>query len=439
MLPVYDLSSAEGRGCFDKCLHLLGQTSSATGDAAKAVTAIIEEVKSSGDEAVVRYMQQWTDPDFDVNRIQVSSKELAAALQALNSDLRSAIEVAIDHARQYQEHIRPDMPPNIMIDGADLGLRFNPVDSVGLTVPGGSASLFSTVIMLGVPAIAAGVGNISVVSPPPNRTSGQTPGDISPVVLATCALLEIDKVYRIGGAQAVAALALGTQRVERVSMIAGPGNIYSQLAKQQLAGLVGTDGGFYGPSEIVVIADEKADARFIAADLLAQAEHDPGKCFLVAWSRQVIDQVIGQISRQVTSRKRRSAIESALGNESCAVLVADCDQAIRVADHIACEHVVLAVADPNALVMKLRHAGAIFLGDRSPMASGDYYAGPSHCLPTGRSARFASGISVYTFLKRTSTVGYQDGMNSSVIENIARMAEAEGLDAHAESARWRSR
>ena len=328
MLPVYDLSSAEGRECFDKCLHLLGQTSSATGDVAKAVTAIIEEVKSSGDDAVVRYMQQWTDPDFDINRIQVSSKELAAALQALNSDLRSAIEVAIDHVRQYQEHIRPEMPPNIMIDGADLGLRFNPVDSVGLTVPGGSASLFSTVIMLGVPAIAAGVENISVVSPPPNRTSGQTPGDISPIVLATCALLGIDKVYRIGGAQAVAALALGTQRVERVSMIAGPGNIYSQLAKQQLAGLVGTDGGFYGPSEIMVIADEKADARFIAADLLAQAEHDPGKCFLVAWSRQVIDQVIGQISRQVTSHKRRSAIESALGNESCAVLVADCDQVI---------------------------------------------------------------------------------------------------------------
>jgi histidinol dehydrogenase len=306
-------------------------------------------------------------------------------------------------------------------------------------VPGGSAVLFSTLIMLAVPAIVAGVDpkKISVVHPLPNRRAGnEGPTDISPIVLAAAHMLGIEKVYRVGGAEAVAALAYGTDTIAPVDFIAGPGNVYGQLAKAQVNGTVGID-GFYGPSEIVTIADETANPVRIASDLIAQAEHDPGKCFLVVWSRGVLDAIIDEVKKQLGQRKRRDAIVRALENESCAVIVKDIDEAAEVANRFAAEHVNLAVVDPDALLAKVRHAGEVFLGDTTPVAAGDYYAGPSHCLPTGTTARFTSGISVYTFLKRTGTVAYHSGMPAQAIDHIARMADAEGLDGHAHSARVR--
>ncbi len=259
------------------------------------------------------------------------------------------------------------------------------------------------------------------------------------MVLATCRLLGVDTVYRIGGAQAVAALAYGTETVEAVDLIAGPGNVYGQLAKQMVAGVVGTDGGFYGPSEIVTLADESADPRCVAADLIAQAEHDPGKCFLVCWSADVAATIVAEVARQLRERGRSQIIERALASESAAVIVANEEEAVAVADRVAAEHVNLAVADPERLLAEIRNGGEFFLGDQSPVASGDYWAGPSHCLPTGTTARFASGVSVYTFLKRSGTVYYRDGMPARAVEHVARLAEAEGLDAHAESARVRGR
>lgn len=439
MIPVYDLTTQDGRAGLDHCLVRLRDTSAARSEAAEVVTAIIEQVRLEGDAAVLRYMRKWTDPHFEARHIRVSADELSAAEAALDPQLRRCIENAIEHVRRYQAHIMPVAPEPITIDGAELGLRFTPIDRVGLAVPGGAAPLFSTLIMLAVPAQVAGVpsANISVIHPPPTRTGEQAAGDINPVVLATCRLLGIERVYRIGGAQAIAALAFGTQTVAKVAMIAGPGNIYVQLAKQQLQGIVGTDQGFYGPSEIVTLADETADPARIASDLIAQAEHDPGKCFVIAWSRKVIDPIVEQVTLQARSLKRRSAIEAALRNDSAAILVADEDAAISVADTIAGEHVHLAVADPQALLGRLRHGGEFFLGDQTPVAAGDYYAGPSHCLPTGTTARFASGLSVYTFLKRSGVVCYPNGMSAETIEAIARLAEAEGLSAHAESARIR--
>ena len=439
MLLIHDLGTSAGRTAFEARLERLCETTSARDESAATVAHIIDDVRQHGDEAVVRYMRKWTDPQFTVDRIRVPPEDLDAAVDQIEPRLKEAIAAAIDHVRTYQMHIKPSDPGQTIIDGAELGLRFTPVDSVALTVPGGTAVLFSTLIMLAVPAHVAGVDpkQMVVLNPPPTRAGGRATGDISPIVQATCSMLGIEKLYRIGGAQGVAAVAWGTECVDRVQMVAGPGNVFVQLAKTQLNGIVGTDGGFYGPSEITTIADQSADPACIAADLIAQAEHDPGRCFLIAWSRTVIDRIVAQICSQLPNRRRRRAIESSLIGDSCAILVVSRDQAINVANSIACEHVHLAVSDPEAMAKQIRHAGEIFLGDRTPVAAGDYYAGPSHCLPTASTARFASGISVYTFLKRSSTVRYRQGMSSATAEAIARLAEAEGLDGHADSARLR--
>ncbi|MCE9589297.1 MAG: histidinol dehydrogenase [Planctomycetes bacterium] len=439
-LKTLDLSTPGGRRALAKLIERLRASASVGGEEGKTVAKIIDDVRRRGDRAVVGYMRRWTDPKFSASRLRVEPSEFRSALRGLDSAMRRTLETSIQNVRAYQGHIRPRDPSPIVLDGATLGLRFTPVSSVGLVVPGGRAAYPSTVIMLAVPAMAAGVPveAISVVTPPPTRRAGELVGDVSPLVLATCAMLGIERVYRIGGAQGVAALALGTKSVSPVDLIVGPGNVFTQLAKQQLAGRVGID-GFYGPSEIVTIADASADPARVASDLIAQAEHDPGRCFLVSWSRGVIDGIRKEIAAQLRSRKRRSAVEQSLRDWSAAVLVRDVKQAVEVADLFAAEHVNLAVRKPEALLEKLSHGGEFFLGDATPVAAGDYIAGPSHCLPTGTTARFASGISVYTFLKRSGTVWYRKGMSRATVDAVARFAEAEGLDGHAESARVRGR
>jgi len=443
LLPILDLASDTGCADFEARLVRLRGTTSLVGDTASLVAEIIEEVRVRGDAALVELMRKFADPDFEFSSIRVEEADFDRAEASLDPALRQSLEASIANVRAYQEHILPPEVVPVTIEGAELGMRHSPVSSVGLTVPGGAAVLFSTVVMLAVPALVAGVDprKIRIVNPPPTRRGPDDDGprDVSPVVLATCRLLGIDTVYRIGGAQAVAALAYGTETVAAVDLIAGPGNVYGQLAKQMVAGVVGTDGGFYGPSEIVTVADETADPRCVASDLIAQAEHDPGKCFLVCWSRDVAQGIVDEVARQLRERGRSEIIERALKSDSAAVLVADEDEAVAVADRVAAEHVSLAVADPERLLGRLRNGGEFFLGDQSPVATGDYYAGPSHCLPTGTTARFASGVSAYTFLRRSGTVFYRNGMPASAIENVARLAEAEGLDAHAESARVRGR
>jgi len=438
LLPTFDLSSAAGRNALTAQIERLRPPVGHDGEAARTVAEINADVRAHGDDAVVKYMRKWTDPAFDAARIRVPEAELDAAERGLSPALRAAILGMIDNVRTYQTHLLPQAPAPIVHGGAELGLRFTPVDSVGLAVPGGTAAYPSSVVMLAIPAIVAGVDpeRISVVTPPPTHTGSGPARDVAPLVLAACKLSGIRHVYRVGGAQGMAALAFGTQSVPAVDMIVGPGNSYVQLAKAQLAGVIGTD-GFYGPSEILTIADASADPRRVASDLIAQAEHDPGKCFLVSWDAAVLARIVAEVGRQVAERKRAPALVRALAADSCAVLTRDEDEAAAVANRIACEHVSLAVRDPDALLPKVRHAGEILLGDATPMASGDYWAGPSHCLPTGTTARFTSGLSPYTFLKRVGTIRYRHGIPSEAREAIALLAEAEGLDGHAESARVR--
>jgi len=435
-LRILDISDSADRRAFDGLLDKLRSQTAASGEVARAVAEILEDVKHRGDEALVQYMRKWTNPMFTDQMIRVDNADMAAAEKLIDPPVRDAMRRAIEHVRAYQQHVMPTDPPTVEIDEAQLGMRFTPFDRVGLAVPGGKAAYPSTVIMTAVPAQVAGVADIAVVCPPP--TGGGEDADVSHLVLGVCHMLGVTEVYRIGGAQAIAALTHGTETVQPVDFIAGPGNAYVQQAKRQVFGTVGID-GFYGPSEVVILADGSADPAKVAADLLAQAEHDPGSCFLISTDRAVIERIDAEVERQLPARSRRGAIEQSLADWSCAVVAPDEEAALELIDTLAAEHVTLAVADPRATLKKLRHGGAWFLGDDTPVASGDYYAGPSHCLPTGTTARFTSGISVYTFLKRSSVEHYPAGPSPQAIADIAALADAEGLDAHAASVRARQK
>jgi histidinol dehydrogenase len=437
-LPVLQYASPTDRAAVAALIDRLRSQLGSTGEVAQQVAAIVDDVRRNGDDAVVKYMRKWTNPAFTADIIRVKPQEMAAAEKSLAPEVRKALKTAIEHVRAYQQHILPRDPQLITIDQCELGLRFTPIRRVGLHVPGGKAAYPSSVIMLGVPAQVAGVEQLALVSPPPTASPGTVGGDISPLVLGVCHLLNITRVYRIGGAQAIAALTFGTASVDPVDFIAGPGNAYTQEAKRQLFGNIGID-GLFGPSEVVVLADDSARPDWIAADLLAQAEHDPGCCFLVSTSAKVIEKIRDAVRQQLPFRARRAAIEKALANWSAAIVVSDDAAAAELVDTIAAEHVTLAVRDPKSTLKTLKNGGAWFLGHGTPVASGDYYAGPSHCLPTGTTARFTSGLSVYTFLKRSSLEHYPTRPTDAAIADIATLAEAEGLDAHAESVRLRGK
>ncbi|MEM7681653.1 MAG: histidinol dehydrogenase [Planctomycetota bacterium] len=437
--PVFDLSQPEGRSGYADRLARLRSTTSLSGPQAQAVAEVVEDVRTRGDDAVVEAMRRWTDPGFEAADIVADADDMAQAEREVDPAVLTAVEQAIANVRAYQAHVLPKPTEPMDLGGGVLGMRWSPVDSAGLCVPGGTAPLFSTLVMLAVPALVAGVPaeRLAPIHPPPTRAGDAPAQPVSPVVLAVAGRLGLPRLYRIGGAQGVAALAYGTESVPKVDFIAGPGNVFVQLAKAMVSGACGTEGGFYGPSEVVVVADPSARADRVAADLLAQAEHDPGKCFLVAWDAGVIERVEQELARQLAERGRSRAIVSALETESAAVLVRDENQAVDVVNDLATEHLTLAVQEPEAWLERVRHAGEVFLGDATPVAVGDYWAGPSHCLPTGTTARFASGVSVYTFLKRTGTVAYPGGLPADAAHGAATLAECEGLDAHAQSLRVR--
>lgn len=437
MFPVYDLTREGDRAGLDERLASLRGAADPDGKWATLAAELIRDTRQRGDAAIVEHMQQFADPGYTTDRMLVTAEELAEAEAQLTGPLREAIEQAISNVYAYQKHIKPTDSEPVWIAGAELGLRWTPITPVGLLVPGGSAVLFSSLIMLVVPAMVAGVkpSEITVMTPPPYRKEDEEARDISPITLAVAGMLGLSKVYRVGGPPAVAALAYGTESIQPVSFIAGPGHPVVQAAKLRVNGVVGVD-AYYGASEIVTVADGSCDIPSVAADLIAQAEHDPGKCFLIAWDRGVIEKITAEIDRQLPERSRREAIEASFKEASFAVVVKDEDQAARWVDTFAAEHVNLAVADPSAFLQMIQHGGEVFLGN-TPVAAGDYYAGPSHTLPTDTTGRFTSGVSCYTFMKRTGTVGYPNGMPASAVEHIAAMAQAEGLDGHAASVRLR--
>ena len=389
----------------------------------------LADVARRGDAALVEAARRFDDPDFTADQIRVTRGEMAQAHARVPAGLLDALRTAIANVRAYQQHILPPATPDLERDGVRLGLRWTPLDSAGCYFPGGKASYPSSLIHLAVPAQVAGVGRI-VACTPPSRFGR------SDLVLAACHELGLDTCVRAGGAAAVAALAFGTESVPRVDKIVGPGNTYVQLAKRLLAGGVGVD-GYLGPSEVLVIADDTADAAGVAADLLAQAEHDPGSCFLLTDSADLARRVAGEIGAQVARLSRRAAVEQALAERSCLAVGASLDAVLPLADELACEHVNVQTRDPRATLGRLRHAGCVFLGRHSPVAAGDYAAGPSHCLPTNTTARFGGGISVYEFLKRTGTVEYTQAGIERDAAAVVPLAEAEGLDAHAQSVRQR--
>lgn len=396
----------------------------------EAVRQILADVARDGDEAIVATARRFDDPDFVASQIRVKPQEMKSAAGRVPAELMSAVRRAIAQVREYQQKVMPKQQPNFNRDGVELGMRFTPLDSAGLYFPGGKASYPSTLIMLAVPAQVAGVGRIVVCSPPSRFGK-------SDLVLAACHELGLTDVFRAGGAAAIAAMAFGTATIPPVDKIVGPGNRYVQLAKRALAGCVGID-GFLGPSEILVIADETGNSRAIAADLIAQAEHDPGSCFLLTTSEELAGNVEREIERQKKSLGRTAAIDRALANDSAILIDSSMDELMAWANRFAAEHVNIQTKQDDAVLAKLRHGGAVFIGAHSPVAAGDYVAGPSHCLPTNTTARFSSGISTYEFLKRSSVERYTAEGLAKDAPAIIALAEAEGLDGHAASVRVRS-
>ncbi|MDB5319175.1 MAG: Histidinol dehydrogenase [Phycisphaerales bacterium] len=402
------------------------------GERAKAVaivSAILADVAERGDAAVVESSRKFDDPDFTAEQIRVTADEMREAAGRVPVDQMAAVRRSIRQVKEYQVRILPQPPAPVSRDGVELGLRFTPLESAGLYFPGGKASYPSSLIMLAVPAQVAGVKRIVVCTPPSKYGR-------SDLVLAACHELGLTDVYRAGGAAAIAALAFGTATIPAVDKIVGPGNTYVQLAKRALAGCVGLD-GFLGPSEIVILADESGNAAFIAADLIAQAEHDPGSCFLLTSSDGLAAAVSAELVKQAAQLERSPAIEKSLADDSAIVVDPSMDALIALANRFAAEHVNIQTKDDKAVLDKLVHAGAVFVGPYSPVAAGDYVAGPSHCLPTNTTARFSSGISVYEFLKRTGVARYtREGLMNDAAGIIA-LAEAEHLGGHAASIRVR--
>ena len=336
---------------------------------------------------------------------------------------------AIGNIRAYQEHILLKSPAALARGGRQLGLRYTPLDRVAVYVPGGQALYPSTVLMTVVPAQVAGVKEVVMFSPPRG-------GDINPMVLALAAELGIEEVYRLGGAVAVAAAAFGTETIRPVDKIVGPGNAFVAEAKRQLFGRVGID-SIAGPSEVLIIADDSANAAWVAADMLAQAEHNPGSALLVTPSEDLADAVVRQVEEQLAQLERAAMIRPSLEKYSAVILVRDLDQACDTANRFATEHLQIMTTDDEGCLQQVRHAGAIFLGGHTPVPLGDYYAGPSHVLPTGGTARFFGPLSCNDFLKASSVVRYDAASLAQDAPDVGNFAEREGLTAHARTVKIR--
>ncbi|WP_368039536.1 histidinol dehydrogenase [Sphingomonas sp. ID1715] len=399
----------------------------ADSDVSRDVAAILARVRDEGDAALHDYTQRFDGHDL---RDPVDPDECRAALEALAPPLRQALELAVERITAYHEKQRPADRDEVDALGIRVGARWTPVEAAGLYVPGGRAAYPSSLLMNAIPAKVAGVQRLAMVTPTPN-------GEVNPLVLAAAALVGIEEIWRAGGAQAIAALAYGTERIRPVDVIVGPGNAWVAEAKRQLYGVVGID-MVAGPSEILVVADAANDPEWIAADLLSQAEHDPtSQSILITDDGDFAERVVEAVERQLAdlSPVARESWEA----NGAVVLVRDLLDAAPLLDRLAPEHLELAVEDPEPLFRAVRHAGSIFLGRHTPEAIGDYLGGPNHVLPTGRRARFASGLSVLDFMKRTSFLGCNREALGTVGPAAIALAEAEGLPAHARSVALRLR
>lgn len=401
----------------------------------EAVAKILKDVRMNEDSA----LQSWTQrlDLLDLKPAPVSKDLIQSALDSISPTQRDALEKAAARIEGFHRH-QPLTSWFTNELGGTLGQIIRPLQRVGLYVPGGTAPLPSTVLMSAIPARVAGVKEIVVVSPP-NRSFANADVPIDPTILAACAIAGVDEIYPLGGAQAIAALAYGTQTIRKVDKIFGPGNLFVTLAKRQVYGVVGID-GLAGPTETVVIADEFANSTWVAADLLAQAEHDLlASAILLTPSQSLIEKVQVEIAKQLEDRKRADIILASMENRGGAVLTRDLDEAVQLANEYAPEHLGLSVSEPWRWVEKVNNAGGVFMGEHSFEVLGDYLAGPSHVMPTGGSARFASPLNVWDFVKIVSLIAL-DGSTAQTISPIAAtIAESERLDAHANAALLRTK
>jgi histidinol dehydrogenase len=397
----------------------------------RAVASIVADVRARGDAAVLEYTRRFDRvATASVADLEIHGPERERALAGLDPAVRDALAAAAARIRSYHERQRAESWSYAEADGTVLGQRVTPLDRAGLYVPGGKAAYPSSVLMNALPAKVAGVGELVMCVPTPD-------GERNPLVLAAAQLAGVDRVFAIGGAQAVAALAYGTATVPAVDKIVGPGNAYVAAAKRRVFGTVGID-MVAGPSEILVICDGSTDPDWIAMDLFSQAEHDEvAQAILLAPDAGFIDRVAASIDRQLGAMPRREVIRAALAKRGALILVRDLEEACDIANRIAPEHLELSVAQPERLLDRIRHAGAIFVGRYSSEALGDYCAGPNHVLPTSRTARFSSPLGVYDFQKRSSIVNVSRAGARSLAPLAAALAQGEGLPAHARSAELR--
>jgi histidinol dehydrogenase len=395
-------------------------------DVADAVRGIIARVRGEGDAVLAELTQRFDRHDLDATGWQVTQEERNAALAGIDPELKGALELAATRIAAYHEAQRPADSDNIDAAGVRLGARWRPVDAAGLYVPGGNAAYPSSVLMNAIPAQVAGVRRIAMVTPTPG-------GVVNPLVLAAAEIAGVGEIWRVGGAQAVAALAYGTGRIAPVDVIVGPGNAWVAEAKRQLYGVVGID-MVAGPSEIVVVADGQNDPEWIAADLLSQAEHDPtSQSILITDDAAFADAVVAAVERQLDILSTGPRARLSWNDFGAIILVGSLLDAAPLVDALAPEHLEIATADPEPLFARVRHAGSVFLGRMTPEAVGDYVAGPNHVLPTGRRARFSSGLSVLDFMKRTSFLSLDKAAIAAIGPAAVALARAEGLPAHAES------
>ena len=427
-MRIVKLTAESKKGLLE---DLLQRSPNHYGQYESAVAEIIETVKKGGDEALFSYTEKFDHCKMDAAHIRVTREEIDEAYQKVDADFvevmkKSAANIRAFHEKQLRNSWFDPKP-----DGTILGMKILPIAIAGVYVPGGKAAYPSSVLMNVLPAKVAGVERIIMTTPP------GADGKVNPGTLVAAHIAGVDEIYKVGGAQAIAAMAFGTQSIPKVDKITGPGNIFVALAKKACVGYVSID-SIAGPSEILVIADETANPRYVAADLLSQAEHDElASAILITTSKTLADQVSVEVDRFVANLSRREIIEKSLNNYGYILLVDSLDEAADTANEIASEHLEILTKDPFAMMTKIRNAGAIFLGEYSSEPLGDYFAGPNHVLPTNGTARFFSPLNVDDFLKKTSIISYSRPALEKIHQDIECFAENEGLTAHANSIRVR--
>ncbi len=436
MIRRIDSKTREGRAALEAVRRTLSlehgmvAAGAALADTEASVRRILDDVRDRGDEAVCEWTKTLDGVALKPEDLCVPESRIREAFESMPPEFVDTVTRIRESVRRFQRHILLRSPKALARKGRRLRLIYRPLARVGVYIPGGKAFYPSTVLMTAVPALSAGVPEVAVACPP------SSDGDVHPAVLATCRICGIAEVYRIGGVQAVAAFAFGTQTVRPVEKIAGPGNLYVQMAKKLVYGRVDID-SFAGPSEVAILADSSADAELVAADMLSQAEHDPGAAILVTPDEALADAVVVELERQVAGLERARATREDLARYSAIVLVADLDEGARVINDLAPEHLQILTKEPEAVLRGIRNAGAIFLGRHTPVAVGDYVAGPSHTLPTGGTARWASGLTANAFLRSISVIEYDAKALAADAPDIERLAGVEGLSAHSKSVRKR--